>query len=114
MRSRAGQKAFTLRSVPGTLLPQPSQPFLAIADGFSLHAGVAACADERKKVERLCRYIARPAIAEIYTHVAIHKLKEIHTATHPARLPPALAADRAAGHARQTVEAALAGGRRAD
>ena len=22
---------------------------------------------------------------EIYTHVAIHKLKEIHTATHPAR-----------------------------
>ncbi len=27
-------------------------------------AGVAAGADERKKVERLCRYIARPAIAE--------------------------------------------------
>ena len=23
---------------------------------------------------------------EIYTHVAIHRLKEIHTATHPARL----------------------------
>ncbi|WP_419606695.1 hypothetical protein, partial [Thiolapillus sp.] len=23
---------------------------------------------------------------EIYTHVAIHKLKEIHTATHPAKL----------------------------
>jgi hypothetical protein len=26
--------------------------------GFSLHAGVAARADERKKLERLCRYIA--------------------------------------------------------
>ena len=25
---------------------------------------------------------------EIYTHVAIHKLKEIHTATHPARVAP--------------------------
>ena len=32
-------------------------------DGFSLHAGVSAGADERKKVERLCRYLARPAIA---------------------------------------------------
>ena len=27
--------------------------------GFSLHAGVAAKADERKKLERLCRYIAK-------------------------------------------------------
>ena len=60
---RAGQKAFTLRSLPGTPLPAATQPFPASADGFSLHAGVAAGADERKKVERLCRYIARPAIA---------------------------------------------------
>ena len=37
--SRAGQKAFTLRSLPATPLPQPSQPFLASADGCSLHAG---------------------------------------------------------------------------
>ena len=34
------------------------------AAGFSLHAGVAAKADERKKLERLCRYIARPAVSE--------------------------------------------------
>jgi len=60
---RAGQKAFTLQSLPGTPLPQPGKPFLASADGFSLHAGVSAGADERKKVERLCRYLARPAIA---------------------------------------------------
>ncbi len=33
-------------------------------DGFSLHAGVAAKAHERKKLERLCRYISRPAVAE--------------------------------------------------
>ena len=32
--------------------------------GFSLHAGVEARADERKKLERLCRYIARPAVSE--------------------------------------------------
>jgi hypothetical protein len=32
--------------------------------GFSLHAGVAARADERKKLERLYRYIARPAVSE--------------------------------------------------
>jgi hypothetical protein len=32
--------------------------------GFSLHAGVAARADERQKRERLCRYVSRPAIAE--------------------------------------------------
>ena len=31
--------------------------------GFSLHAGVAARAHERDKLERLCRYIARPAVA---------------------------------------------------
>jgi len=32
--------------------------------GLSLHAGVAARADQRQKLERLCRYISRPAISE--------------------------------------------------
>ncbi len=32
--------------------------------GFSLHAGVAAKAHERGKLERLCRYISRPAVSE--------------------------------------------------
>ena len=32
--------------------------------GFSLHAGVAAKAHERKKLERLCRYISRPTVSE--------------------------------------------------
>jgi len=32
--------------------------------GFSLHAGVAARAGERKQLERLCRYISRPAVSE--------------------------------------------------
>ena len=32
--------------------------------GFSLHAGVAVQAHERKKLEHLCRYVARTAISE--------------------------------------------------
>jgi len=32
--------------------------------GFSLHAGVAARAHECDKVERLCRYVSRPPVAE--------------------------------------------------
>jgi hypothetical protein len=31
--------------------------------GFSLHAGVATKANERAKLERLCRYITRPPVA---------------------------------------------------
>ncbi len=31
---------------------------------LSLHAGVAARADQRRKLERLCRNISRPAISE--------------------------------------------------
>jgi hypothetical protein len=31
--------------------------------GFSLHAGVASEAHERDKLERLCRYITRPAVS---------------------------------------------------
>jgi len=30
---------------------------------FSLHAGVATKAHERDKLERLCRYVARPAVS---------------------------------------------------
>ena len=32
--------------------------------GFSLHAGVAAKARQRQKLERLARYISRPAVSE--------------------------------------------------
>ena len=47
--------------------PLAGQP-LAVQIGhpadLSLHAGVAAKANERAKLERLCRYISRPAISE--------------------------------------------------
>ena len=43
---------------------QPSAVQIGSPADLSLHAGVAARADERKKLERLCRYISRPSIAE--------------------------------------------------
>jgi hypothetical protein len=60
---RAGRKVFTLQSLPagdescGAAAPGK-------VGGFSLHAGVAARADERGKLERLCRYISRPALSQ--------------------------------------------------
>jgi hypothetical protein len=36
---------------------------LANTSGFSIHAGVFANADVPEKLERLCRYISRPAIS---------------------------------------------------
>jgi hypothetical protein len=57
-----GRKVFTLQ-----MLPRCDTPFddrVGKVAGFSLHAGVAARADERQKLERLCRYISRPAISE--------------------------------------------------
>ncbi len=36
---------------------------LTKAAGFSLHAGLAVQAHDRRKLEWLCRYIARPAVS---------------------------------------------------
>jgi hypothetical protein len=44
-------------------LPLRGGPRLAKAHGFSLHAGVWAGANDRKKLEPICRYIARPAVS---------------------------------------------------
>ena len=58
----AGRKVFTLQTLPDC--NEPSVDNVGKVAGFSLHAGVAARKDERKKLERLCRYIARPAVSE--------------------------------------------------
>ena len=50
-----------------TLPPQTNEPLttrVAKVAGFSLHAGVMAEAHQRDKLERLCRYISRPAVSE--------------------------------------------------
>ena len=59
-----GRKVFTLQTLPAC---DPEEQFgdsPGNVAGFSLHAGVAAKAHERDKLERLCRYIARPAVSE--------------------------------------------------
>lgn len=45
---------------------------MAKAHGFSLHAGVSCEAHQRELRERLCRYIARPAVAEQRLTVNAH------------------------------------------
>jgi hypothetical protein len=55
----------TLRN-PGAMVDEAtlSKPFTAARDGFSINAGVGCEARERGKLERVCRYMARPPITE--------------------------------------------------
>ena len=56
----AGRKAFTLQTLTSA---GEFEHDAARVNGFSLHAGVVAAAAERDKLERLCRYITRPAVS---------------------------------------------------
>ena len=58
----AGQKVLSLQTVPSQAADS-TQPGCLNAHGFSLHAAVRCGAHRRKELERLCRYITRPAIA---------------------------------------------------
>ena len=40
------------------------QPLCADIDEFSLHAGVRVEAQDRQRLEQLCRYITRPALSD--------------------------------------------------
>ena len=60
----AGKKALTLQAVPVSDGQARQADLVSKQAGFSLHAGVACKSNQRKKLERLCRYVARPAIAE--------------------------------------------------
>lgn len=57
---QVGRKVFTLQ----TCDVEELFGTMGKVAGFSLHAWVAARADGRKKLERLCRYISRPAVSE--------------------------------------------------
>jgi hypothetical protein len=52
----------SLRTAPGRDEETPAA-LCADAHGFSLHAGERYDAHQRQELERLCRYITRPAIA---------------------------------------------------
>jgi len=58
----AGKKVFSLQTLPANDHDNYGQ--LAKISGFSLHAGVFADTHQKDKLERLCRYIARPAVSE--------------------------------------------------
>ena len=58
----SGKKALTLRTIPAQ--PEPfASTLLARQPGFSLHSATVCEANQRDKLEKLCRYITRPAIA---------------------------------------------------
>ena len=59
---RAGQLVLSLRSV-ASRTENVTQALCAAAQGFRLHAAVRCGAHQRKGLERLCRTITRPAIA---------------------------------------------------
>ena len=59
---RAGQKVLSLRTV-ASRDEKTTATLCAETHGFSLHAAVRCGAHQRKQLERLCRYITRPAIA---------------------------------------------------
>jgi hypothetical protein len=58
-----GRKVFTLQTLPDLETDSSFSCSAGEVAGFSLHAGVATKANERAKLERLCRYITRPAVS---------------------------------------------------
>jgi hypothetical protein len=50
--------------------PISKTPLCAAIQNFSLHAGVFCAHNERKKLEKVARYIARPAVSEDRCHVS--------------------------------------------
>jgi hypothetical protein len=64
MGPQKGRKVFTLQSLPPRLDTPRVSDRVAKQAGFSLHAGVMAEAHQRDVLERLCRYISRPAVSE--------------------------------------------------
>ncbi len=63
MGSQQGRKVFSLQTLPDCRPDNGLVDTVGKVAGFSLHAGVATRANERDKLERLCRYIARPAVS---------------------------------------------------
>ena len=59
-----GKKVFTLQTLPPDEDSTGGSDRVAKEAGFSLHAGVSTEAHQRDKLERLCRYVSRPAVSE--------------------------------------------------
>jgi hypothetical protein len=61
---QAGRKVLTLQTRPPIDIDEMYSGTVGQVAGFNLHAGIAARADQRRKLERLCRYMARLAVSE--------------------------------------------------
>ena len=59
---QAGRKVLTLKLAAPAATSVP-KPFTVARGGFSLNAAVACAPHQRDRIERLCRYITRPALA---------------------------------------------------
>ena len=91
---RAGQKVLTVQGA----MPREKdfkQTLCADIDEFSLHAAVRCAADERQALEQLCRYMTRPALANVrvQTNAAGQVVLKLKTAwrdgtTHLVMSPP--------------------------
>jgi hypothetical protein len=64
MGPQQGRKVFTLQTIPAMSEEKRFSDRVSKQAGFSLHAGVCAEIHQRTKLERLCRYITRPAVSE--------------------------------------------------
>ena len=58
-----GSRVLTLRNPASATSAGTVKPFTVARDGFSLNAAVSGQAHQRNKLERLCRYVARPPLA---------------------------------------------------
>jgi hypothetical protein len=58
-----GHKVFTLQTLPACDVEEQFGDSVGKVAGFSLRTRVTARVDERRKLEWLCRYIARPAVS---------------------------------------------------
>ncbi len=61
---QAGAPTPRLRNAPDRLAPYPQKKLCAQASGFTLHADVCIPAGNTTRLEKLCRYAARPPIVD--------------------------------------------------
>lgn len=69
---QAGRKVFSLQTLPPIDIDEMHSAAVGQVAGFNIQAGVAARADQRRKLERLCRYIARPGVSEQRPSLTAH------------------------------------------
>ena len=68
---QAGRKVLMLQAIPAWVEAECGTHPVGMTGSFSLPAGMAVKTRDRKKLERLCRTIARPAVSEKRLEITI-------------------------------------------